>query len=377
MAAKRVGAMFLADRCSLLDFGTLQLLWDRVAGEYRKVFGRDACAEHGPWQLQQEDGKHVLVSFADDSGKEWVLEPEYLLKVQVRQFEEEGINKVEVVHLSAEAETLAAPEPLSEWCDNQRSLALRSTVLRIDVPGNAPFVNEYYWEHLPRTCGDKPVMLWMNLKWLLEYLRGKDKVDRTAKSAQEFRLQMQKVGLDPSHIRYPARSQEDLADKGLEAGRSPEPCCFRISMVGTFVLLESFAHNAKFHSNPGEQLSDKAGALIDALLRWPMKMHGEDTIVLGLPGAECQLLIHDGEVDWASLRESEEALCKEGSFRTTRNACRFPNIQTCTSRDSCRLLSQELLRHTGRCGMPILSLITSSCHVFPSGLEHCRSSHCT
>jgi hypothetical protein len=309
----------LLDRCCLLDFGSLQLLWDRITGEYVKVFGRGACLEGGPWELVQEDDKSELISVEAADGGMCRVATEGLLKVRLSKVE----GKEDMVKVSEDGRE-EAEHLFSGWCAERRLRSLQCRVLSIDVPGQDVFMSEYYCSDMPRLCGDKPVMLWMNLKCLVEAARGKEWVSRLTRLGEDLSRLLKKQGLHHSHVIPPAKSQFCLTQTGAlkEQCQPLEPAVdeWRVSILCAILYLESLAFNQKFReSESGNGSSrDRAKALLLAMVQKPIAMHGEEIVALALPKAECHVLMRDGVVDWESLKESEEELCKDKCFRTSR-----------------------------------------------------------
>lgn len=296
----------LLNRWSLRDFGSLQFLWDSFSGEYIKVYGPGAVRDDGPWSLDMSSGKAELLCIAGGGEDAVRVDPGELASVKVRP-SEGGQLKV-----ADEREVVGRQWlPLCDWLDNSRGKA-ESKALALPVQGHSAFECVCLWEAVPQLCGDKPVCIWMDFKWLLDYVFGKKAVDSTWRYATYLSDYLQKLGLDASHLTDSAKSQASKRRR-TEEGASPEENRskngeWRVSVLGTILFLENAAFSkqwAKSVSGSDDSRS-KASALLSALLQWPR--HGETDIAFALPKTGCQLLLSGMEIDHECLVQSEEHL---------------------------------------------------------------------
>jgi len=188
----------LSQRWSLRDFGSLQLLWDSLSGEYIPVYGLGAVLDGGPWGLDVSSGSAELVQIDGEGTDVRRFNPEELASVNVRTSEDGQImiaDKREVVG--------ATSLPLREWLHSCRCQG-DDRALVIQIQGYVAFECVYRWEAVPQLCGDKPVCLWMDFKRLVSFVLGKNAVDRTFKYVEYLRGHLDKLGLDKSHVTYSA-----------------------------------------------------------------------------------------------------------------------------------------------------------------------------
>ena len=294
----------LHKRWSLRDFGSLQFLWDALSGEYIKVYGPGAVRDDGPWSLDVSSGRAELVRFAGGGEDVLRLDPEELASVKVRPSEGGKLMVVDECQFGRQS------LPLRDWLDSSRRKA-ESKALVLPVQGYSEFECVCSWEAVPHLCGDKPVCIWMDFKWLLTFVFGKKAVRFTWRYAANLSAHLQKLGLDESHIEESGRSQASKRRRTAE-GASPNDTWknsdWRVSMLGALLFLENAAFSKTWAKCAlGRTDSAKrAEALLGALLQWPR--HGETGVAFTFPKTECQLLLNGMVIDHECLVESEEHL---------------------------------------------------------------------
>jgi hypothetical protein len=297
----------LTQRWSLRDFGSLQFLWDSFSGEYVQVYGPEAVRHDGPWKLEVFSGKAELVRIAEEGEAALRLDPEELAALKVRS---EG-GKLMVADERDVFRRQTAP--LRQWLDSSRCKS-ECKALVLPVDGFKPFECVCSWEAVPHICGDKPVCIWMDFKWLVDFVFGKKATDKTWSFAGNLLKHVGKLGLDESHVQESARSQASKRRR-TEGGASPEQCSgtaseWRVSVLGALLFLEHAAFSKAWASSATvvDNSGRKAAALLSALLQWPR--HGETDVAFALPKTECQLLLSGMQIDQESLDESEKHLRK-------------------------------------------------------------------
>ena len=151
---------------SLHDYGTKHFVRDDVTGEFLYVHGDGALFEDGPFRLDLYENRPLLTGliggdsecalhFADDASKYVICEA------------------VHPVSSSAEIKVRRGPdEPTGQWIsDLERQYDTKALIIEVG-DGFTPFRAEFSWFRAPTRCGDKPVQLWLELRWLIEYTLG-------------------------------------------------------------------------------------------------------------------------------------------------------------------------------------------------------------
>lgn len=311
----------LRKRWSLLDFGSLQFLWDCISGEYIKVYGAGAIRVGGPWRLAVSNGsgKVELLPIDDGEGGAMKLDPEELASVKVRRSEGDG--KLMVVD---KRQAMRPHEmPLGDWRDDN-ACNEESKGIVLEVTDFPLFECVCTWLAVPQLCGDKPVCMWLDFPWFVNYVYGKEAVDFVFRYAGYLKEYLQKLGLHESHISESARSlaskRRRMEDAEQEEEGKEEDCSspgtsskmsqWRVSMLGAALFLEAAACSKSWtRAAFGHKDSDaRAKALMTALMKWAK--HGEPDVAFVLPRTGCQLLLMGGmlTVDRESLVQSEGAL---------------------------------------------------------------------
>ena len=288
----------LAKRWSLRDFGTLQFLWDSFSGEYIQIHGPEAVRDDGPWRLDVSNGSAELVS-CEGEGQDVVrFDPAELAALRVR-VSEDG----EIMVCDNREVGQSQFSPLHSWLDDNKCKQEHKALV-LPVQGYEPFKCVFTWEAVPCYCGDKPVCLWADFKWLLSYVFGKKTVSHAWRYAGYLSALLEKIGLSETHVDDSARSQANKRRRTIE-GASPiegenvgSPTEWRVSMLAAIVFLEHAAFSKNWSKSPHLEHKDseaRAEALLSAFLEWPR--HGETDIAFALEQTRCQLLLNGMVVD--------------------------------------------------------------------------------
>ena len=75
----------------------------------------------------------------------------------------------------------------------------------IEVAGFQPFKSEWIWYGAPTFCGDEPVNLWLDLRWLMHYVAPSSNWRVAKKVAMATMSAMAEVGVIESHVRLRKR----------------------------------------------------------------------------------------------------------------------------------------------------------------------------
>ena len=205
---------FLCKRWCLRDFGSLQFLWDAFSGEYIKVYGVGAVLADGPWKLDVSSGRAELVQINGDKPEDLIrLDPEELASVKVFPSENGQIMVVD-------KREGTSPKLWQAWLDSSAGKG-ESKAVTCTVQGFEAFECVCFWPAVPQLCGDKPVCVWVDFKWLLTYVYGKAAAGRAWKYAKMLKDYLGKLGLDESHVEDSAASQA-MKRRRLEEGASPK-----------------------------------------------------------------------------------------------------------------------------------------------------------
>ena len=302
-ASARSQHIAMEGRWSLRDFGCMQFLWDGVSGEYIKVFGRGAVTDQGPWELFPSEGGELLRSVCAEADPATVVDPAKLASLQITT-NGDG----ELVVPRADADDNVKLIPLAVW-RKQNSSESETKVLVFPVDGYPSFKCEFYWEKVPRMCGDQPVSLWVSWKWLVDFILGKKAVAKAWRYAQYLETHLESLGLAATHVVRSQRCGERFGEKpaAQEEAKPAESNQVRVSMLAALLFLEDVTFSGgKYISadNKADDIGSKAKAVLKAWLLWPR--HSESTIALALSRTPCEMLITGLEVDGGVLAESEQ-----------------------------------------------------------------------
>ena len=308
--AASVAMAKLRERWVLQDFGTLQFLVDTLATQVITLHGPGAITSDGPWELSVADDRQVLLSLDGQ-----IDATEYMGTLATLVLEVDSKNEIVVLR----DRTGSKPkENLDVW-QKMHADVMVSKFLMVPVENFEKFQCEFFWAETPTLCGDKPVTLWMNFRWLLQYVFGKKGVDKAFRYAANFQKQLQKLGLATTHVVHTNRSERfRRTEEDERCGDKPDSKTqqeWRISVLAAILFLEQIAFTGHFAR--GEQLpwhlSEKAQALLSALLTWPRQ--GESDIAFALPETGCEILLRGMVVDHETLVESEAHIAKDKQIR--------------------------------------------------------------
>lgn len=310
-------AMDYAKRWSLRDFGTLQFLWDALSGEYIQVYGPTAAINmRGPWDLDVSGDKPALVQLAGEGEIGVVLDPDELASVKVHT------GPLGDVTVSDSRDDGQRKLSLAAWIKNNKGKQhLRA--LKLPVDGLEDFEGLGHWELSPALCGDKPVSLWFDFKWLVNYVYGKAAVDNVWKLARALQDRLEKFGLHESHVmdsdraRQQKRRQTSSEDSDQSMAESTRSSDWRVSALAAVLFLEEAAFDKKrirAKAINRDALS-KAQALLKCLVSWPQR--GEPAVAFMLGQSQCTLFLRGSKVDVETFKDTEPAAEAAGEWKVS------------------------------------------------------------
>ena len=304
MAAPRID-----DIWRFWDYGSIQFVENRVTGEFLQVYGPDALFGDGPFKMvcHADAGGRPLLVGLDGTDLERALhfaDEHASIRLRLNCGETPGDESIVSVN------TNAGPK---SWRLRELKESPQARAMVIEVADFPPFKAEWTWFDAPTFCGDEPVNLWLDLRWLLAYLAPGSNW-RTIKSvAMATASALAAAGFSESHVRMRKRrgllretdaksSDWDTAEQeGFAAGS------YSVSVVGLFFALEELMTVRKWRRK-GSTLTtfEHVRACFAALWGWPLS--GEKPV--SATCFRCELskvtLLLDGlVVDSATLAESD------------------------------------------------------------------------
>ena len=311
-------AMDCAKRFSLRDFGSLQFLWDALSGEYIEVYGPTASMNmRSPamWSWCGDKPKLVeRVEEEDEIGR--TFDPEELASIKVHT------GPLGDVTVSDSRDDSEHKSSLDAWTKNNKGKHnLRA--LKLEVEGLEDFEGWGHWELSPASCGDKPVSLWFDFKWLVNYVYGKKAVDDVWTFARALKYSLQKYELDESHVVDSDRARDQkkrkTSNENLEEPQadSPSSSDWRVSALAAVLFLEEACFSQKWMRrkaiNPNAL--SKARALLKCFMSWPLR--GESAVAYVLERSKSTLLLRGLKVDVEAFKETEPAAEAAGEWKVS------------------------------------------------------------
>lgn len=312
---------------SLWDFGCTQLAGHFLTGEFLKVHGPDSLFADGPFDLVCDEGSsnRALLVGLDGSDEDCALH---------------------IVDEHAEWEIAATSQPacgdkpdylLTQRCSNEQGKLLSDLqkdsiahVLKINVKDFEEFKCEFVWHAAPVQCGQLPVHLWMNLRWLSKYLFPDVDGHRHLQAlTTAVWKSLADLGFDASHCSVQRQTHADVSP-AAKSQRQPcgdKPDGYHLSMVGVFVCIEAVMTNKNVCRNATDTtVRDqrlKAAALFEALWQWPL---GENiAMCFRCDRSELDMLMRGCVVDRDAVAESDGPrgadANKRGKNRLVRSCC--------------------------------------------------------
>ena len=178
--------------------------------------------------------------------------------------------------------------------------------------------------------------LWVNFSWVLDFVLGKEAVDKAFRYASYVRTMLESHGLSAIHFHDSTRSQ--LSRSGRKRKKSAadelsapdsEATEWNASITAILLFLEEVMHNKKIGGKKGmyEDADERAKALLRVFLKWPIRKL--DALAFALPRTGMEMLLRDLVVDIEALKESEETHGDAKHLRTS--GCLFIRILQCAS----------------------------------------------
>ena len=304
MAAPRID-----DIWRFWDYGSIQFVENRVTGEFLKVYGPDALFGDGPFKMVRHaaaGGRPILLGLdGTDLERALHLADEHAsIRLLLNCGEKPGDESIVSVDTSDGPKSCRLREL-------QESAEARAMV--IEVAGFPPFRAEWTWYDAPTFCGDEPVNLWLDLRWLLAYLAPGSNWRTVKGVAMATASALAEAGLSELHVRMrqgrgrfreaDSRSSDWDAEEqeGFAAGS------YSVSVVALFFALEELMTVRRWRRK-GSTLTtfEHVRACFAALWGWPLS--GEKPV--SVTCFRCELskvtLLLDGlVVDSATLAESD------------------------------------------------------------------------
>ena len=145
------------------EYGSIQFVENRVTGEFLKVHGPDALFGDGPFQMINCEGRPTLVGLdgTDLQRALHVADEHASMRLLDNCGEKPGDDSI----VSMDADKGRKRLRLADLKESAEAAAMI-----IEVAGFQPFKSEWIWYGAPTLCGDEPVNLWLDLRWLTAYL---------------------------------------------------------------------------------------------------------------------------------------------------------------------------------------------------------------
>ena len=289
------------------EYGSIQSVENRVTGEFLKVYGPDALFDDGPFQMINREGRPTLVGLDGNDLQRalHVVDEHASMRLLLHCGEKPGDEPIVSLDADIKRKTLRLTD-LKESAD--------PVAMIIEVAGFQPFKSEWIWYGAPTFCGDEPVNLWLDLRWLTAYLAPGSGWRHNKQVANAAKLALVNAGFSESHVRWrkrrgtscssletPMDDEDTEEQEGLAAGS------YQVSAVALFFVLEALMTDGKWRRN-GSKLStfEHVRACFAALWGWPLS--GEkpvSAICFRCEQSKVTLLLDRLVVDQATLAESD------------------------------------------------------------------------
>lgn len=288
------------------DFGARQWVQDAATGECLLAHAtEDAVFDGGPFRFTVEDGRPVLIGLEGS-------ENDCALHFADDHFSRTVFRKKNPT--SGEDECMVADKHMMQ--DGQWLLDIAHDytpqALVMDVTDNQKsFRAEFAWYTVPTQCGDKPVKLRMGMSWLYAYLfdTDKEKYNGTRRNI-ECQKELELFGLHEAHFIHSNLSRKrkcgaaGVATSTVEESARYADC--QVSMAGVILYLLNVvakAANTAATSQSGDDVLRRGGALLEAIIEWPLL--GSGNIAFSCDRSEFDVLLLGTCVDMETLQASE------------------------------------------------------------------------
>ena len=289
------------------EYGSIQFVENRVTGEFLKVYGPDALFGDGPFKMINREGRPTLVGLDGNDLQRalHVVDEHASMRLLLHCGEKPGDDPIVSLDADIKRKTLRLTD-LKESAD--------PAAMIIEVAGFQPFKSEWIWYGAPTLCGDEPVNLWLDLRWLTAYLAPGSGWRLNKQVAVAAKLALVNAGFSESHVRWrkrrgtsccsletPMDDEDTEEQEGLAAGS------YQVSAVALFFVLEALMTDGKWRRD-GSKLStfEHVRACFAALWGWPLS--GEkpvSAICFRCEQSKVTLLLDRLVVDQATLAESD------------------------------------------------------------------------
>ena len=289
------------------EYGSIQFVENRVTGEFLKVYGPDALFGDGPFQMINREGRPTLVGLDGNDLQRalHVVDEHASMRLLLHCGEKPGDDPIVSLGADIKRKTLRLTD--------LKESAVPAAMI-IEVAGFQPFKSEWIWYGAPTFCGDEPVNLWLDLRWLTAYLAPGSGWRLNKQVAVAAKLALVNAGFSESHVRWrkrrgtsccsletPMDDEDTEEQEGLAAGS------YQVSAVALFFVLEALMTDGKWRRD-GSKLStfEHVRACFAALWGWPLS--GEkpvSAICFRCEQSKVTLLLDRLVVDQATLAESD------------------------------------------------------------------------
>ena len=289
------------------EYGSIQFVENRVTGEFLEVYGPDALFGDGPFKMINREGRPTLVGLDGNDLQRalHVVDEHASMRLLLHCGEQPGDDPIVSLDADIKRKTLRLTD-LKESAD--------PVAMIIEVAGFQPFKSEWIWYGAPTLCGDEPVNLWLDLRWLTAYLAPGSGWRLNKQVAVAAKLALVNAGFSESHVRWrkrrgtsccsletPMDDEDTEEQEGLAAGS------YQVSAVALFFVLEALMTDGKWRRD-GSKLStfEHVRACFAALWGWPLS--GEkpvSSICLRCKRSKVTLLLDRLVVDQSTLAESD------------------------------------------------------------------------
>ena len=185
-------------RWTFHDYGAKQFVRDEVSGEFLYVHGAGALFADGPFRFDLQDSMPLLTGLSGG---------DYVCALHIADSASKHVVSREVHPTFGNIELKLRrghSDPSGEWlADLERQYDAKC--LNVEVgDGFPPFRAEFTWFRAPTMCGDKPVQVWLDLRWLVEYTLGMKKQVYIHRYADKIKKELESVGLRQVIARTPS-----------------------------------------------------------------------------------------------------------------------------------------------------------------------------
>ena len=283
----------------LYDFAAEQFVCYLPTGELQQVHGPRAVVSGGPWAqvLVHENRPVLLGAQGTDTDRALCLIGDHMKTSLVMKARDGFETPQKCVQVCGQRD---------RWEETCR-LEYTPKVYDFATDCETSFKAEYFVHDVSIVVGDFPVILWVSLPWVFQFLFGKDY--DVAKRGKSWREYLDSEGFNGAHIRDSVRSlkrQASLKEEAFShdvATRAEQE--FSISVPGLVLLLLKTTTDKRFRrkASSGYIDSQVPWKLLKALLQVVL-----DGKTLQLVTKPVNVTVDSGVVDGPVLQSSQSAL---------------------------------------------------------------------